>query len=33
MSRTQAVAEVAEEAYLIQQAVEYPPTQGHYQTR
>ena len=33
MSPTQVVEEAAEEADLIQQAVEMRPTQGHYQTR
>ena len=33
MTPTQAVEEVAEEANLIQLAVETQPTQGHYWTR
>ena len=33
MTPAQAVAEVAEEVNLIQQAAETPPTLGHYQTR
>ena len=33
MTPTQAVEEVAEEADLIQQAVEMQPTQGNYRTR
>ena len=33
MTPTQAVEEVAEEADLIQQAMEMQPTQGHYWTR